>query len=80
MFNDQRFVPLDRSLKHVSCTYANSVRLLLSIDTVSHHMLIALKMENDGNILAHLSENVIKDKPIPNQTGNKAKTRIWTDK
>lgn len=37
-------------------------------------------MENDENILAHLSENVIKDKPIPNQTGNKAKTRIWTNK
>ena len=38
-----------------------------------------LKMENEENVLAHLLENVIKDKPTPTQKGNKAKTRIWTN-
>jgi len=40
----------------------------------------SLKMENEENVLAHLSENVIKNEPTPKQKGNKAKTGIWSNK
>ena len=40
-------------------------RLFVSIDTVSRHALISLKMANEEDVLVDLSENVIEDKSTP---------------
>ena len=50
----------------------DSIRLFVSMDTVSRHALIFLK-------LVDLSENVIEDKSTPKRKGNKVRTRRWTD-
>ena len=39
----------------------NSIRLFVSMDTVSRHALISLKMANEEDVLVDLSENVIED-------------------
>ena len=58
---------------------ADSIRLLVSMDTVSHHALISLKMANEEDVLVDLSENIIEDKPTPKRRGNKARTRRWSE-
>ena len=40
-------------------------RLFVSMDTVSRHALISLKMANEEDVLVDLSENVIEDKSTP---------------
>ena len=57
----------------------DSIRLLVSMDTVSRHALISLKMANEEDVLIDLSENVIEDKSTPKRKGNKVRTRRWTD-
>ena len=54
---------------------ADSIRLFVSMDTVSRHALISLKTANEEDVLVDLSENVIEDKPTPKRKGNKASTR-----
>ena len=58
---------------------ADSNRLFVSMDTVSRHALISLKMANEEDVLVDLSENVIEDKPTPKGKENKGKTRRWSD-
>ena len=57
----------------------DSIRLFVSMDTVSRHALISLKMANEEDVLVDLSENVIEDKSTPKRKGNKVRTRRWTD-
>ena len=56
---------------------ADSIRLFVSMDTVSRHALISLKMANEEDVLVDLSGNVTEDKSTPKRKGNKARTRIW---
>ena len=56
-----------------------SIRLFASMDTVSPHALIFLKMANEEDVLGDLSENVIGNKSTPKRSGNKVRTRRWTD-
>ena len=58
---------------------ADSIRLFVSMDTVSLYALISLKMANEKNVLVDLSENVIEDNPTPKRKGNNARTRRWSD-
>ena len=57
----------------------DSIRLFVSMDTLSRHALISLKMAKEEDVLVDLSENVIEDKSTPKWKGNKARTRRWTD-
>ena len=57
----------------------DSIGLFVSMDTVSSHALISLKMANEEDVLVDLSENVIEDKSTPKRKGNKVRTRRWTD-
>ena len=57
----------------------DSIRLYVSMDTVSRHALISLKMANEEDVLVDLSENVIEDKSTSKRKGNKVRTRRWTD-
>ena len=57
----------------------DSIRLFVSMDTVSHHTLIPLKMANEEEVLVDLSENVIEDKSTPKRKGYKVKTKRWND-
>lgn len=54
---------------------ADSIRLLVSMDTVSRHALIFLKMANEEDVKVDLSENIIEDKPTRKLKVNKARTR-----
>ena len=58
---------------------ADSIRLLVSMDTVSRHALIFLKMANEEDVKVDLSENIIEDKPTRKRKGNKARTRRWSE-
>ena len=55
----------------------DSIRLFVSMDTVSRHALISLNMAYEEDVLVDLSENVIEDKK--KRKGNKVRTRRWTD-
>ena len=55
------------------------IRLFVSMDTVSRHALISLKMANEEEVLVDLSENVIEDKSTPKRKGNKVRTKRWND-
>ena len=44
---------------------ADSIRLFVSMDTVSRYAPISLKMANEEDGLVDLSENVIEDNPTP---------------
>ena len=57
----------------------DSIRLFVSMDTVSRHALISLNLANEEDVLVDLSENVIEDKSTPKRKGNKVRTRRWTD-
>ena len=57
----------------------DSIRLYVSMDTVSRHALISLNLANEEDVLVDLSENVIEDKSTPKRKGNKVRTRRWTD-
>ena len=57
----------------------DSIRLFVSMDTVSRHALISLKMVNEEDVLVDLSENVIEDQSTPKRKGNKVRKRRWTD-
>ena len=48
----------------------DSMRLFVSMDTVSCHAHISLKMANEEDVLVDLSENVIEDKSTPKRKGN----------
>ena len=43
----------------------DSIWLFVSMDTVSRHALISLKMANEEDVLVDLSQNVIEDKSTP---------------
>ena len=58
---------------------ADSIRLFVSMDTVSRYALISLKMANEEDGLVDLSENVIEGTPTPKRKGKKARTRRWSD-
>ena len=58
---------------------ADSIRLLVSMDTVSRHALIFLKMANEEDVKVDLSENSIEDKPTRKLKGNKARARRWSE-
>ena len=53
----------------------DSIRFFVSMNTVSRHALISLKMANEGDVLLNLSENVIEVKSTPKRNGNKVSTR-----
>ena len=53
----------------------DSIRLFVSMDTVSRHALVSLKMANEEDVLVDLSENVIEDKSTPKRKGNEVRTR-----
>ena len=57
----------------------DSIRLFVSMDTVSHHALISLKMANEEDVVVNLSENAIEDKSTPKRKGSKVRTRSWND-
>ena len=57
----------------------DSIRFFVSMNTVSRHALISLKMANEEDVLVDLSENVIEDKSTPKRKGKKVRTRRWTD-
>ena len=58
---------------------ADSIKLFVSMDTVSRYALISLMVANEEDALVDLSENVIEDNPTPKRKGNKARTRRWSD-
>ena len=60
-------------------TRVDSIWLFVSMDTMSRHALIFLKMANEEDVLGDLSENVIGDKSTQKRKGNKVRTRRWTD-
>ena len=57
----------------------DSIRLFVSMDTVSRHALISFKMANEEDVSVDLSENDIEDKSKPKRKENKVRTRRWTD-
>ena len=57
-----------------------SIRLFVSMDTVSRRALVSVKMANEEDVLVDLSENVIERKSTPKRKGNKVRTRRWNDK
>ena len=59
--------------------HVDSIRLFVSMDMVSRHALISLKMVKEEDILVELSKIVIEDKSTPKRKGNKVRTRRWTD-
>ena len=56
-----------------------SIRLFVSMDTVSRRALVSVKMANEEDVLVDLSENVIERKSTPKRKGNKVRTRRWND-
>ena len=58
---------------------ADSISLLVFMDTVSRHALIFLKMANEEDVKVDLSENIIEGKPTRKLKGNKARTRRWSE-
>ena len=57
----------------------DSIRLFVSMDTVSRHALISFKMANEEDVSVDLSEYDIEDKSKPKRKENKVRTRRWTD-
>ena len=57
----------------------DSIRLFVSMDTVSRNALISLKMANEEDVVVDLSENAIEDKSTPKRKGSKFRTRRWND-
>ena len=48
-----------------------SIRLFVSMDRVSRHALVSVKMANEEDVLlVDLSENVIEHKSTPKRKGN----------
>ena len=56
-----------------------SIRLFVSMDTVSRRALVSVKMANEEDVLVDLSENVIEHKSTPKRKGDKVRTRRWND-
>ena len=56
-----------------------SIRLFVSMDTVSRRALVSVKMANEEDVLVDLSENVIEHKSTPKRKGNEVRTRRWND-
>ena len=57
----------------------DSIRLFVSMDTVSRRALVSVKMANGEDVLVDLSENAIEDKSTPKRKENKVRTRRWND-